>query len=233
MTTTASGANTEQLLRRARTRVSWCLLLVVPGFVVPAMADHACTSPLILNLDDNGRIDTTGEEHWVDFDIDGDGELDRIAWTSFEAEDALLWLDLNDNRLADHGGELFGDSTRLPSGELARNGFEALAVYDRPEQGGDGDGRITALDRIWPRLRLWADFNHDAVSQPEEIHRLTPSAVLAIDLAYEKAQVLDGHGNLHALRGTFVRRVREAGFERIQQELVEDVSFLSEELHQP
>ncbi|HEY4641422.1 MAG TPA: hypothetical protein VII75_08770, partial [Thermoanaerobaculia bacterium] len=94
----------------------------------------------------------------------------------------------------------------LPSGETARDGFTALQVYDRPENGGNGDGVISVDDHIWSRLRLWVDRNHDAVSDPTEIAPLQGSQVISLSLAYVRDTTPDANGNLHLLRGTYMHR---------------------------
>lgn len=197
------------------------LLLVA----APSSADHPCTSPLVLDLDGDGRILTTGSEYGVEFDINGDGTPDSIGWLAKDSGDGFLWLDLNLNGTVDDGGELFGSSTLLPNGTFADNGFEALAVYDAPEFGGDGDGLITRSDLIWHRLRIWVDRNHDGISQRRESHPLEAHGVVAIDLTYQTVDQLDGHLNLHTLAGTTLLRSRRPGGEQLQQGLVEDIYF--------
>lgn len=191
----------------------------------PAAATHPCTSPLILDLDNYG-VETTGVERPVQFDIDGDGWKEEIGWTMPEGREGFLWLDGNHNNRVDDGTELFGTATLLPSGEPASNGFEALAVYDDIELGGDGDGQITPSDLVWPWLRLWVDENHDGISQGSEIAPLARYGVVAIDLAYETLFKFDGHGNLHAQHGTFVLTVTKFGRPFLRAQDVEDIFFL-------
>lgn len=203
--------------------LAMALLLVA----APSNADHPCTSPLVLDLDGDDRILTTGLEYGVEFDINGDGTLDSIGWLAKDSGDGFLWLDLNLNGTVDDGGELFGSSTLLPNGEFADNGFEALAVYDAPEFGGDGDGLITRSDLIWHRLRVWVDLNSDATSQRRETRPLGAHGIVAVGLAYRTVNLLDGHLNVHALAGTTLLRNRQPGSEHLQEGLVEDIYFIS------
>lgn len=203
------------------------LVLALLLSAAPVAADHECTSPLVLDLDGDGRILTTGWEYGVEFDINGDGTPESIGWLAKDSGDGFLWIDLNLNGTVDDGGELFGSSTLLPDGEFAEHGFQALAVYDAPEFGGDGDGVISKRDLIWQRLRIWVDQNSDGVSQPRESRPLGAHGVVAIGLEHRTLDRLDGHLNLHALVGSTVLRSRRPGRERLDEGLVEDIFFAS------
>lgn len=149
-------------------------------------------SPIVIDLAHNG-IHLTSDTDGVLFDLDGDGIIDRVAWTAAGADEAFLWIDKNGNGVVDDGTELFGSA-------MAQNGFEALAAFDRRDSedvlwGGNGDGVIDANDRIWSHLRLWIDANHDGVSQPDEIFTLAEKGVVAIDLAYKWSGRRDAHDN--------------------------------------
>lgn len=192
---------------------------------VPALATHPCTSPLILDLDGDHRIATTGLSRSVSFDVNGDGELEEIGWTSEYYEEAFLWMDSNRNHAVDSGRELFGNATLLPDGTSAEHGFEALAAWDEPAQGGNGDGLISHRDRVWPRLRLWIDRNHDAVSQRDEIATLPSRGIRGLGLEYRQISREGGNLNVHFLEGTFVKRVEVLGETYERFELMEDVLF--------
>lgn len=202
-----------------------CLLAAI-FLCAPASAEHPCTSPLVLDLDGDGRILTSGLENAVEFDINGDGLLDSIGWTALDSEDGFLWLDLNLNGEVDDGSELFGSSTLLPTGEFASNGFEALAVYDRETFGGNADGLISRADLVWNRLRIWVDRSHDGISQRPEIRPLDALGVASIGLDYREIERFDGHVNFHALSGEMIRRIRLLGGAHLSAQLVEDIFFV-------
>ena len=95
----------------------------------------------------------------------------------------------------------------VPSGERAPNGFAALAVYDTPAAGGNGDGRITISDAIWARLRVWVDADHDGISEPSEVGPIQRYGIVELQLEYSIDWSPDPSGNRHFLRGTCVRRL--------------------------
>ncbi len=183
-----------------------------------------CQSPLVLDLNGDG-IHTTGLDWPVQFDIDGDGTLDTVAWTDPMTEEGFLWLDLNGSGVVDGGEELFGVGMRMPDGRRAPDGFEALRVYDRPTNGGNADGAITRNDRIWGHLRIWVDRNHDGISQSEEIRPMQTHGVISIRLRFVIYDDTDANGNEHRFRGTYQKLVKQSGRLRVANQAIEDIFF--------
>jgi trimeric autotransporter adhesin len=99
----------------------------------------------------------------VTFDIRGNGHPIRLGWPTAEAGNTRLALDRNHNGVIDDGKELFGNFTEQPPSDVP-NGFLALAVFDKPSYGGNGDGIIAWRDAVYSKLLLWIDANHDGVS---------------------------------------------------------------------
>jgi len=186
----------------------------------PQGCNQSESCPLILDLNGDG-IHTTGLDDPLRFWIDLQGRNEATAWTDPNTEEAFLWMDLNNDHSA-QVTELFGSRMTRQDGQYHPHGFDALAKYDAPYHGGDGDGQITQKDWVWARLKLWVDRNHDGVSQPTEISVPASHRIVALNLAHDEGETYDEHGNELYLVGSYV--VRTLG-NTTELRLMADIEF--------
>jgi hypothetical protein len=123
------------------------------------------------------------------------------------------------NGLINTGRELFGDNTLLTrgarAGQLAANGFEALADLDSND-----DAQFDALDAEFANLKLWKDLNQDGISQSEELFRLTATTART-DL---------GGGNTQTMTASFTHQDAEgvSTQEHVGNLLLSNINFYRE-----
>jgi hypothetical protein len=150
-------------------------------------------SPIIIDTEGEG-FHLTSAENGVTFDIRGDGQPMRISWTAPGYHNAFLALDRDGSGAITSGKELFGNVTAQPQ-SATPNGFLALAEFDKPENGGNGDGVIDEHDAVFSKLVLWIDDNHDGISQPSELHKLSEFGIHSLSVSYFESRKTDEFGN--------------------------------------
>ena len=133
----------------------------------------------------------------VRFDLDRDGVSERLAWTAAGSDDAWLVLDRNGDGVINDGSEMFGNFTSQPSPPAggAKNGFLALAEFDKSGNGGNSDGVIDGKDAVFTFLRLWEDADHDGISGAGETRPVSELGISSFALDYKETRRVDRYGN--------------------------------------
>ena len=130
-----------------------------PPVTHPNPAIHC---PTVVSVDPNSPYTFTGVQDGVLFDIDGDGDLDRVAWTVAATDVAFLVLDRDLNGRITSGLELIGDHT-LPTATNGPHALLQLAANPATKAVLDSD------NPLFSRIRLWRDVNHNGMSEPGEL----------------------------------------------------------------
>ena len=195
----------------------------------------AAASPIVLDLDGSGAIETTGETtsrdkagveavgRTVEFDIDGDGDLDAVEWvTGGEgAVDGILVDDRDGLAATDmNGARLFGDE-----GGRYADGYAKLSAWDI-----DGDGRVAGEEAAG--LSLWLD-DGDAIVDDGELVPLAEMGVTAIGVDVTEALDDAGRGLMRSVAETAdggTLMTEDVWFAREAAEVEADVTPMAEEM---
>lgn len=164
--------------------------------------ENHCT-PIVLSFGE-GRPQFSKPR--VLFDIAGNGRFATVAWTK-RPYDAFLALDRDGDGLITSGKELFGNATPLAEGmqgNRAFTGFNALAVFDSPKYGGNGNRVIDTGDQVYSKLVLWFDRDHDGVCNPAELRSLADAGLDSLPLFALSLNETDSQGNILWFGTTFV-----------------------------
>ncbi|HYX29478.1 MAG TPA: hypothetical protein VE863_13010 [Pyrinomonadaceae bacterium] len=155
--------------------------------------------PILINLG-GGDFNLTNAANGVMFDFFGQGAPRQMSWTDRQSNDAWLVLDWNKNGKIDNGKEMFSNVTPERDATQSPIGFKALAMFDEPGFGGNGDGVMDQRDPIFRLLRLWQDVNHNGISESSELHTLPELGVESISLDYKESRRTDRWGNVFRYR---------------------------------
>jgi hypothetical protein len=161
-------------------------------------------SPIIIDAKGEG-FHLTSLQNGVPFQL-SPGNPMQVSWTDSGYQNAFLALDRNHNGAIDDGSELFGNFTTQPA-SANPNGYKALAVFDDPKNGGNGNGLIDPDDAIFSSLLLWIDKNHNGISEPDELFSPLELGVFAIDLSYIMDKYEDKFGNTFRYKAFILDKV--------------------------
>ncbi|WP_236939894.1 hypothetical protein [Francisella uliginis] len=131
--------------------------------------------PLVVDLDRDGKLETTSADGSVLFDHDNDGQATGTGWVN--AEDGLLVRDKNLDGQITSGRELFGDNTIKSDGTKAVDGFDALSDLDS-----NSDGVFNEQDSAFSEVKVWQDADQDGVTDQGELLSLAEAGISSIDL---------------------------------------------------
>ena len=170
-----------------------------PGSVDGGRGCCCVPTPVLIDVAGNG-FSLTDAYNGVMFDMGGDGKKEPVAWTTADNDDAWRVLDRNGNGQVDSAKEMFGNFTEQPHATTRLNGFVALAEFDRSDNGGNGDGKITSVDSVFANLKLWQDKNRNGVAEQGELFTLPTLNIATLELDYKESKKSDANGNRFSYR---------------------------------
>jgi hypothetical protein len=159
-------------------------------------------SPLVIDLNNDGKF-SVSVDNGVRFDMKSSGSLLKTAWVN--ANDGLLARDINGDGLINNGSELFGDSTKLPNGKSAPDGFAALSMLDS-----NHDGVINAKDTSWKDVKIWIDRNSDGHTDTGELVSLDSAGIVSLKLG-AKSSTATENGNKIGLVSSYTHADGSSG----------------------
>ncbi len=158
-------------------------------------AQQIIIDPLVLDLNHNGKIDTTNANtSSAFFDMDNNGMSEITGW--IDKEDGLLVYDKNNNGKIDNINELFGNKNK--------DGYREL----RELINSNGDNVIDKNDTKFKDLKIWQDLNGDGISQNNELKTLDELNITSINLNSKNTNI-DDNGNNIFKTSTFTQNGQE------------------------
>lgn len=144
-------------------------IITIEGVRYQIVADVYDYSPVVLDLDDNGKIDVA-YNYWLPhapkfyreyarfFDITGDGMEDFTEWMARNARDGLLVMP--ENGKVENALQLFGTAGGY------KDGYEKLSILcDKDRNGWVEQDELAGL-------AIWIDANNNGICESNELHNL-------------------------------------------------------------
>jgi hypothetical protein len=156
----------------------------------PGLATNCVT---LISTDPNSSYTLTPADAGVLFDIDADGDLDRVAWTGPASDVAFLAFDRDGDGRVSSGRELIGDHT-VPGVTNGPEALRQLAMH------AGSRAAVTSENPLFAKLWLWRDANHNGRTERAEL-RPVEDELSTIGLGYERHRRVDSHGNQSRFRG--------------------------------
>jgi len=165
-------------------------------------------SPLTFDLNGDNKVDTTGISK--DYDINGDGIVDKSAWAG--VGDGVLAFDADNDKVAgEDGKELLGNNTDVDGDNKAdgfNNGFQALKALAVKYLGLDSvsDNKLDANEIKLLEEKAGLTMLVDEINENGEVVQVKKSLVgdlgiSEISLAYKESDAVDEQGNEHRQEG--------------------------------
>ncbi|MBZ9745900.1 type I secretion C-terminal target domain-containing protein, partial [Mesorhizobium sp. CO1-1-7] len=198
-TATISGVNHTYVYTQTTTNAGVGALVDLQNVTVTNLNTliGGSIDPIILDLNHNGFA-FSDVSHGVQFDMNGDGTKEQIAWNT--SNDGMLAVDLNHDGKIDDGTELF--TPNFDGGHFA-SGAAALASLDS-----NHDGVIDHNDAAFSSLLIWKDANANGTSDAGELSHLADNGIVSISTAAQPAvgeidgQTVTGNGTFQMADGT-------------------------------
>ena len=168
------------------------------GTFCPPGGAQKIASPLVFDLNGDGKVSTTSVESGQVFDLDADGKLDQTAWAG-KGDGVLAFDGDGDGVAGEDGSEIFGNNT-VVDGKKFDNGFEALKALAEKHLGPDAvkDGTLDAAE-----LKALGEKTGLCMMVDGKKVGLAELGITKISVGYKEAGPnADEHGNEHRQVGT-------------------------------
>ncbi|MDX1737687.1 MAG: hypothetical protein R3261_05590, partial [Alphaproteobacteria bacterium] len=166
--------------------------------VTSSIINVITTDPIILDLNGDG-VNLISTAQGVDFDLDADGDKERIGW--FSSDDGVLALDISGdgqiNDMSEIISSYFNYQDRNDS-EVIQSSLEILSLYDDNE-----DGIIDQQDDIFDKLSVWQDANTNGLTESGELKSMDEAGIQSINLNHQDLDTMV-EGNHVSKSGQFV-----------------------------
>jgi len=143
---------------------------------------------VLIDLDGKGLKLSTLASSPTQFDLDGYGSVENLAWSGNGT--GFVAFDHNGDSIADPEDVSFGDSD-------SGSNIHVLKKYDT-----NNNGALESTDASWKKFAVWIDANGNGVSDQGELRSLTQAGIKSIDLTLDHEERKLRGVSIHGL-GTY------------------------------